>query len=127
MVEQRLGTDFSVSAPPDPLLDHDGYFEQCWPGAESREPFEFVRLVEAGDEPIVTYQRMRADGGRGRNDQNVSRRYADGRATCNGTSGRGRRDSAPAAPRLPLLAEGVAQTAVVSGGFKTISGWRRTS
>jgi hypothetical protein len=32
-----------------------------------------------------------------------------------------------AAQGLLVFAEGVAQTAVVSGGFKTISGWRRTS
>ena len=67
VVEQRLSRDFRFSAPPDPLLDRDGYFERCWPGAGSGQSFEFVRLVEAGDEVIVTYERTRADGGRGRN------------------------------------------------------------
>jgi hypothetical protein len=32
-----------------------------------RQEFEFVRLVEAGDEVIVTYEMTRADGGKGRN------------------------------------------------------------
>lgn len=66
-VEQLLARDFTFSAPPDPLLDRDGYFERCWPGAGSGDSFEFVRLVEAGDEVLVTYERTRADGGRGRN------------------------------------------------------------
>ena len=30
-------------------------------------PFEFVRLIESGDEVIVTYQMTKADGHRGRN------------------------------------------------------------
>ena len=66
-VEQLLSADFTFSAPPDPLLDRDGYFERCWPGAGSGDAFEFVRLVETGDEVIVTYERTRPDGGRGRN------------------------------------------------------------
>jgi ketosteroid isomerase-like protein len=66
-VEQLLSPDFTFSAPPDPFLDRDGYFERCWPGAGSGDAFEFVRLVESGDEVIVTYERTRPDGGRGRN------------------------------------------------------------
>jgi ketosteroid isomerase-like protein len=66
-VEQLLSPDFTFSAPPDPLLDRDGYFERCWPGAGSGDAFDFVRLVESGDEVIVTYERTRPDGWRGRN------------------------------------------------------------
>src|SRR4051795_4494265 len=66
-VEQRLSRDFRFSAPPDPLLDRAGYFERCWPGAASGQSFEFVRLVETGDEVIITYERTQADGRRGRN------------------------------------------------------------
>ena len=65
--ERLLGTGFTFSAPPDPLLDRDGFFERCWPGAGSGQAFEFQRVVEAGDEVIVTYERTRPDGGRGRN------------------------------------------------------------
>ncbi len=65
-VEQLLSPDFTFSARPDPFR-RDGYFERCWPGAGSGDAFEFVRLVESGDEVIVTYERTRADGGRGRN------------------------------------------------------------
>jgi ketosteroid isomerase-like protein len=65
--ERCLGQDFVFSAPPDPHLDREGYFERCWPGAGSGQSFEFRRLLEAGDEVIVTYERTRPDGGSGRN------------------------------------------------------------
>ena len=34
VVERHFGKDFSFSAPPDPLLDRDGYFERCWPARD---------------------------------------------------------------------------------------------
>jgi hypothetical protein len=67
LVEDILADDFRFSSPPDPDLDRQGYFERCWPGAGRGQWFEFVRLVEAGDEVIVTYEMVRSDGGRGRN------------------------------------------------------------
>jgi ketosteroid isomerase-like protein len=65
--EERLGEDFRFSSPPDPQLDRDGWFERCWPGAAQGQAFDFVRLVEAGDEVIVTYELRRPDGSGGRN------------------------------------------------------------
>jgi ketosteroid isomerase-like protein len=65
--EERLTDDFSFSSPPDPKLDRDGYFERCWPGAGRGQEFEFVRLIESGDEVIVTYDLRRPDGSGGRN------------------------------------------------------------
>src|SRR3954454_22359925 len=65
--ESLLAEDFTFSAPPDPHLDRDGYFERCWPGAGSIRAFTFVRLVESGDEVVVTYEAERADGTRFRN------------------------------------------------------------
>ena len=65
--EQHLSDDFSFSSPPDPKLDRDWYFERCWPGAGRGQEFEFLRLVESGDEVIVTYEMTRADGSGGRN------------------------------------------------------------
>jgi ketosteroid isomerase-like protein len=41
--EQRLSEDFRFSAPPDPQLDRDGYFERCWPGARRGQDFDVVR------------------------------------------------------------------------------------
>lgn len=65
--EERLSDDFTFSSPPDPLLDRAGWFERCWPAAGGGQRFEFVRLVEAGDEVIVTYELRRPDGTGGRN------------------------------------------------------------
>ena len=65
--ETHLSDDFTFSSPPDPLLDREGYFERCWPGAGQGQNFEFVRVVESGDEVIVTYEMRRPDGSGGRN------------------------------------------------------------
>jgi SnoaL-like domain len=65
--EERLSDDFTFSAPPDPLLDRDGYFERCWPGAGQGQEFNFVRVIESGDEVVVTYESRRPDGSGGRN------------------------------------------------------------
>ncbi len=67
-IEALIGPEFSFTSPADPQgLDRDGYFERCWPGAGQIEEFEFVRLVEDGDEVVVTYEATRADGSRFRN------------------------------------------------------------
>jgi SnoaL-like domain len=66
-VERTLADEFTFSSPLDVGLSRAGYFERCWPGAGQGQRFEFVRLVEAGDEVIVTYEMTRSDGGRGRN------------------------------------------------------------
>jgi ketosteroid isomerase-like protein len=65
--DTHLSDDFTFSSPPDPLLDREGYFERCWPGAGQGQNFEFVRVVESGDEVIVTYEMRRPDGSGGRN------------------------------------------------------------
>jgi hypothetical protein len=67
VIERDFAEDFTFSAPPDPLLDRDGYFDRCWPGAGKGQSFDFVRLVESGDEVIVTYELRRPDGTGGRN------------------------------------------------------------
>jgi hypothetical protein len=65
--EQRLADNLRFSSPPDPELDRTGWWERCWPGAGRGQEFEFVRLLEAGDEVIVTYELRRPDGSGGRN------------------------------------------------------------
>jgi SnoaL-like domain len=66
-VERSLADDFTFSSPLDVGLDRAGYFERCWPGAGKGQKFDFVRLIESGDEVVVTYEMTRADGGRGCN------------------------------------------------------------
>jgi hypothetical protein len=62
-----LTEDFVFSSPLDVGLDRAGYFERCWPGAGQGQQFDFVRVVQSGDEVIVTYEMTRTDGVRGRN------------------------------------------------------------
>jgi SnoaL-like protein len=66
-VEHLLADDFTFSSPLDVDLDRAGYFERCWPGAGRGQRFEFVRLLEVGDEVVVTYEMTMAERGRGRN------------------------------------------------------------
>jgi len=66
-VEAILAEDLSFSSPLDVGLDRAGYFERCWPGAGQGWETEFVRMVESGDEVIVTYETTKPDGSRGRN------------------------------------------------------------
>ncbi|HUA06753.1 MAG TPA: nuclear transport factor 2 family protein [Solirubrobacteraceae bacterium] len=72
VIEQSFTDDFTFSSPVDVGLDRDGYFERCWPGAGQGQTFEFVRLIESGDEVIVTYEVKHADGHTGRNTEVLS-------------------------------------------------------
>src|SRR4051812_16671780 len=67
VVERLLADHFTFYSPPDPGIDRAAYFERCWPNAELIESYEFKRLLESGDEVIVTYEATRADGSRFRN------------------------------------------------------------
>jgi ketosteroid isomerase-like protein len=67
VIEELLTDDFTFYSPADVGIDRATYFERCWPNAELIKAFEFARLVEAGDEVIVTYESMKTDGGRFRN------------------------------------------------------------
>lgn len=67
VIEEILSEGFTFYSPPDPGIDRATYFERCWPNAERMAKFEFVRLIEAGDEVIVTYEATRSGGSRFRN------------------------------------------------------------
>ena len=67
LIERHLADDYTFFAPPDPGIDRTTYFERCWPNAGAIESFEFERLVEVGDEVLVTYEATRTDGSRFRN------------------------------------------------------------
>ncbi|MBS1887683.1 MAG: nuclear transport factor 2 family protein [Actinobacteria bacterium] len=67
-MEGLLGAGFEFRSPADAEgLDREGYFARCWPGAGSIVEFEFVRVIEDGDEVVVTYEATRQDGSRFRN------------------------------------------------------------
>jgi ketosteroid isomerase-like protein len=67
VVEELLADDFTFYIPADVGIDRATYFERCWPNSELIEDFEFKRLVENGDEVIVTYESTKTDGRRFRN------------------------------------------------------------
>ena len=67
VVENALTDDFTFYSPPDPGIDRATYFERCWPNAKNAQGYEFVRLIEDGDEVLVTYEATRTDGSRFRN------------------------------------------------------------
>ena len=66
-LHEHLAEDFEFFSPADPGIDRATYFERCWPNAELIEAFEFKRLIEHGDEVIVTYESRKTDGSRFRN------------------------------------------------------------
>jgi ketosteroid isomerase-like protein len=67
VVEGLLSDDFTFYSPADVGIDRARYFERCWPNAELIADFQFTRLVEMGDEVVVTYESTKADGSRFRN------------------------------------------------------------
>ena len=66
-LEQIIADDFTFYSPLDIGIDRASYFERCWPNAARIEEYGFPRLLEAGDEVIVTYECTRTDGSRFRN------------------------------------------------------------
>lgn len=68
LIESLIDPEFTFHSPADEAgLDRAGYFERCWPNAGTLTKYEFVRLIENGDEVIVTYEATRTDGSRFRN------------------------------------------------------------
>lgn len=66
-LENLVAEDFTFYSPPDPGIDRATYFARCWPNSDLIESFDFVRLVEVGDEVLVTYESTKTDGKRFRN------------------------------------------------------------
>ena len=50
LLEEHLSDDFTFYSPADVGIDRARYFERCWPNAELIKSFDYVRLIEAGDE-----------------------------------------------------------------------------
>ena len=63
-VDEILSEDFTFCSPADVDIDRAMYFERCWPNSTTIADFEFTRLVEFGDEVLVTYHASRTDGSR---------------------------------------------------------------
>lgn len=67
VIEDLLADDFTFYSPPDPGIDRQQYFERCWPNAGTTAKFDYIRLIESGDEVVVTYELTKQDGHRFRN------------------------------------------------------------
>ncbi len=72
MIERHLSDELVFFSPADPGIDRERYFERCWPNADLIEAFEFKRLIESGDEVVVTYESTKTDGARFRNTEILS-------------------------------------------------------
>jgi ketosteroid isomerase-like protein len=67
VVESLLSEDFTFFSPYDVGIDRAAYFERCWPNSGTLAGFTFPRVVEVGDEVVVTYESTKTDGRRFRN------------------------------------------------------------
>ena len=67
LIERLLADDFTFYSPADVGIDRATYFERCWPNAELIRSYDFERIVQSGDEVIVTYEAEKTDGKRFRN------------------------------------------------------------
>src|SRR5919204_3328089 len=67
LIEELLTDDFTFYSADDVGIDRTTYFERCWPNSRRIEAFEFKRLLEDGDEVILTYEARKTDGRRFRN------------------------------------------------------------
>jgi ketosteroid isomerase-like protein len=67
VVERHLADDLEFFSPADPGIDRERYFERCWANAALSAAYEFKRVLESGDEVLVTYEATRTDGTRFRN------------------------------------------------------------
>ena len=67
MVEKHLSPEFRFYSPADVGIDLSAYWTRCWPNAEMIAAFDFKRIIDRGDEVVVTYEATKTDGKRFRN------------------------------------------------------------
>jgi ketosteroid isomerase-like protein len=79
VIEALLSDDFTFYSPADVGIDRARYFERCWPNATRIQTFQFKRLIQAGDEVLVTYESTKTDGNRVRNTEVLT---CDGEKIC---------------------------------------------
>ena len=60
--ETLMAPDFHFTSPLDYRLDHDGYFERCWPERAPRPMPTFIAMAESGPNVFVTYEDKKPDG-----------------------------------------------------------------
>ena len=55
-MESFLAADFTYTSPYDNELNTGPFFDRIWPHQSKVSSFDFVRVVEHGDEVIITYE-----------------------------------------------------------------------
>ena len=63
-IERLIADDFHFTSPLDNRLDRATFFRRCWPNSERISGFDFVRVVAAGEQVLVTYEGHSTAGGR---------------------------------------------------------------
>ncbi len=66
-VEDILAPNFTFSAPPDPFLERNGFFERCWPNGTNLKEMHYTRLFQHDDEVVVSHEYLKPDGIKGCN------------------------------------------------------------
>ncbi len=67
LIEPLLSEDFTFGSPIDDNIDRDRYFARSWPNSKHVVSFEIERLVEDGDDVLVTYRGKNKGGAENRN------------------------------------------------------------
>jgi len=62
-LEALIADDFHFTSPLDHRIDRTTYFERCWPNHQRIVGFDFIRLITAGDQVVVTYEGRKTGGG----------------------------------------------------------------
>ncbi len=57
-IERHLADDFTFTCPYDDHTDMAEYKERCWPGADSINKFEFLTIIENGDEAFARWNSL---------------------------------------------------------------------
>ena len=67
MAEKHPSGDFRFYSPADVGIDLSAYWVRCWPNAEMIVAFALKRIIEHGNQLVVTYEATKTDGKRFRN------------------------------------------------------------
>jgi len=67
ILEKHLSPEFRFYSPADLGIGLLTYWTRCWPNAEAIASFDFKRIIDCGDEVVVTYEATKTDGKRFRN------------------------------------------------------------
>ena len=71
-IEALIADDFHFSSPLDNRIDRATYFDRCWPNSKTTEAFEFIHVVQHGEQVFVTYEARGAGGHSFRNTEIVT-------------------------------------------------------